>query len=141
MLSPNQNLQMWLSKLRKEIKICILNSRLTALEGRAAGRGGDGSKQPHFFPHLQLEAQPLAVGGEGVHRGVFRTAALVLGTTVLARNCHWDISVSHAADFKGQGEPSEAFMLLLLHLPGRGMGVQVNSCCRQGQRSFQKAAW
>lgn len=72
-----------------------------------------------------MEAQPLAVGGEGVHRGVFRTPAAALGTTVLVQSCHWDSSSSRTAGAQGQRQPSETRVFLLLHLPGRGTGVGV----------------
>lgn len=60
---PNQNHKMWLRRLWKEIKICILTSELPARDGKVAGRDEDGSEQLQFsfHSHWRCPLQSLEV--------------------------------------------------------------------------------
>lgn len=90
--------------------MCILNSRLTALAGRAAGRVG--------LPQSNLTSSTAEVG-EKESSELSRTPAPVLGTALTAGRHQGTLLIRHS-----RSGAKESPIMLLLHLPremrGRG---------------------
>ena len=104
-LSSNQNCKMGLGRLWREIKICILNSRLTAPVGKATGEQAGIAHRKLRFSWEQLEVQCWVVGSKGGLGNYLQNSSTGSGHSH-GRTLSLGHRSSHTAGSQGHREPS-----------------------------------